>query len=111
MKHKIVKMGSNAEGIVITGERENMEDATFIVSLPYGDVEITRATDTPEPDYWVHVHVNTPKNSGYIPGEEPIGEIKRARLDIHGKNAGEEDRGDFGNPDLYHLAVRVGAKK
>ena len=66
-----------------------------------------RATDGVNPDYWVHIRVTTPKDGMFVKGEDMTGRICDARLDIPGKNVSETKVGDFTNPDLYHLAVRV----
>ena len=65
----------------------------------------------PVVDYWVHIRVNTPKCGHFDPSEVEFGTIKNARLDLHGKNGGEPNVGDFDSPQLYHLAVRVGATR
>ncbi len=71
------------------------------VALPYGDIDITRCDNG---DYWVHVRVN---RAGDMVGKEPYGKVIDARLDIEGKSVTEADIGDFADPGLYHMAVRV----
>ena len=112
MRLKLTSFGDAVEGIQITDNPKNMEPAHVRIAFPFGDVEVVRATDGPGADYWVHVRVNTPKCSHFgHDGETPYGTIKEARLDQHGKSASDAKLGDFKNPDLYHLAVRVGATK
>jgi DNA (cytosine-5)-methyltransferase 1 len=38
---------------------------------------------------------------------DPAGRIVDARMDILGRHTGDVNVGDFNDPDLYHLAVRV----
>lgn len=107
---KIEKMGEDAQGVKLRGDRRNPEPVHFRVSFPGGDIEIVRASDTENPDYWIHVRVNGSEDCVEIPGRKE-GAIVGARLDIRGKHVSETDVGDFENPDLYHLAVRVRANK
>jgi len=39
------------------------------------------------------------------------GRFVDARLDLKDRHAGQEDIGDFNDPALYHLAVRLGPKE
>ena len=64
---------------------------------------VVRTTDG---EYWVHVHVSRPGAGGY-PDKDVGGRIVDARLDIVGRHASDSSLGDFNDPDLYHLAVRV----
>jgi hypothetical protein len=107
-------MGDKVQGVRITGDPRRAEVETFRVAFPWGFVDVTRATDgDPGADYWVHLFVNNPTGVNYCPDEDSgefssPGAIKDARLDLTGKHAGASNVGDFGSPDLYHLAVRVG---
>ena len=115
MKFKVKKMGSDVEGIQITGNPRNMEPESFRVSFPYATIDITRATDGAGCDYWVHIFVNNSRSGSYCPSLDDgmfdaEGVIKDARLDQTDKG-GDHDIGDFGRPELYHLAVRIGAQE
>jgi len=111
------QMGQKVVGVNVTGDKQNNEPETFRVSFPFGTVEVTRANDgkpITETDYWVHVYVNNPRSNNFCPDEDSgmfalAGAIKDARLDQTDKHATESDLGDFKRPELYHLAVRVGA--
>jgi len=103
---KLTKFGESAEGIQLTGDPKSCEPAHVRIAFPGGDVEIVRATDGANPDYWVHVRVNTPKD-GMNTDDVLKASICAARLDQHGKNSSESDLGDFESPDLYHVALRV----
>lgn len=99
---KIVDFGTDVQGVELKGDRKNPEPMHFRVKFPGGDVEVVRTTDE---DYWVHVRVNKPDHT--VDTDDPTGKIVDARLDILGKHASETKVGDFDNPKLYHLAVRV----
>ena len=99
---KVINFGTDVQGVKLKGNPKNPEPESFRVQFPGGDVDVTRTTDN---EYWVHIRVNRPGNS--IDEEEPNGHITDARLDIVGKHASETKVGDFENPDLYHLAVRI----
>jgi hypothetical protein len=109
------QMGQNVVGVNITGDKRRQEPETFRIHFPFGDVEVTRATDGEnigKTDYWIHIYVNNPTNPNYYPQDEyyPLpGQIKAARLDQTDKHASESNLGDFERAELYHLAVRVGA--
>ena len=107
---KLRPMGEKVVGVTITGNPKNVEPEGVIVRFPGGQVTVTRATDTPDCDYWVHLTVNRPED---LAAEEDLqlGKLAAARLDIEGMHAVEADLGDFANPGLYHLAVRVERKE
>lgn len=107
MRLKITSFGQSAEGIQLTGNPKSCEPDHVRIAFPGGDVEIVRATDGTRPDYWVHVRITTPKDGMYSEGEGITARISDARLDIRGKSAAEVDCGEFSNPDLYHVALRV----
>lgn len=108
-KHlKIKKMGNNVLGVRLEGNPKKPEPIHFRVTFPFGDVDIVRTTDN---DYWVHVRTDHEKDGMFVPGETQAGRFVDARIDLHGKHANETDAGDFGNPAMYHMAVRVSPKR
>lgn len=100
---RIESMGDAVMGVRLEGNPRKPEPDHFRVVIPGGDVDITRCTDG---TYWVHVRVNNPAHPSFVFDDAP-GRITDARLDIAGKHASECDVGDFGNPGLYHLAVKI----
>lgn len=96
-KLKVVSMGDAVQGVHLLGNRRNPEPVHFRVTFPGGDVDVVRTTDD---EYWIHVYVH----------HHPHGQIVDARLDIAGRHTSDVKMGDFGDPKLYHLAVRVGLK-
>jgi hypothetical protein len=107
MRLKITSFGQSAEGIALSGNPESGEPDHVRITFPGGCVEVTRATDGNNPDYWVHVLVNHPKDGMNVAGETLNGKLVDGRLDIHGKHAADVNVGDFENPDVYHVAVRI----
>jgi hypothetical protein len=101
-KVKVRDFGTDVQGIELKADPKHPEPEYFRVKIPGGDIDIVRTSDN---SFWVHVRVNRPENS--IDTEAPNGRIVDARLDINGKHTSETNVGDFENPDLYHLAVRV----
>jgi hypothetical protein len=99
---KVTDFGSQVQGVTLKGDRRHPEPESFRVKFPGGDVDVTRTTDD---EYWIHVRVNRPENT--IDEDEPNGRIVDARLDIVNKHASQTKVGDFENPGLYHLAVRI----
>jgi len=93
---KVVDFGTKVQGVTIRGDKRNPEPESFRVQFPGGDVDVVRTTDD---EYWIHIRVDR--------DETPRGRIVDARLDIKGKHASETKVGDFENPNLYHLAVRI----
>lgn len=108
-KHlKLKAMGDNVIGVQLEGNPKKPEPIHFRVMFPGGDIDIVRTSDNE--DYWVHIRVNHPDD-----GEDPDrsvqdAKIVDARLDLIDKAAIHTDVGDFNNPSLYHLAVRVTRK-
>jgi hypothetical protein len=107
MKLKITNFGDSAQGIELSGDPKSCEPDHVRIAFPGGWVEVVRASDGKDPDYWVHIGVNHIKNGLNVPGETFNGNLADARLDIHGKHSHGIDTGEFKNPNLYHLAVRV----
>lgn len=93
--------------VKVTGEPKNQEPEAVRIAFPGGEVELVRATDGPGADYWVHVRVNRPEDDNVKALGEPVAHVTAARLDIRGRHASEVDVGEFADPGLYHLAVRV----
>lgn len=100
---KVRDFGSKVQGVILRGDRNNPEPESFRVAFPGGDVDVVRTTDD---QYWIHVRVNTAaqlkEDSKVI-----VGKLVDARLDVEGKHASEVNEGDFSDPGLYHLAVRI----
>lgn len=92
---RINRRGTDALGVTLEGDRRKPEPGTFLVTFPGGEVEITR---TSKGDYWVHLAVGQEGNPG---------RIVDARLDAAGKHASDMNQGDFDDPALYHVAMRV----
>ena len=107
MRLKITRFGTDAEGIELSGNPKSCEPDHVRIVFPGGWVEVTRATDGKNPDYWVHVGIRHPKDGMHVEGEFRTGKLDDARLDIHGMHSSDVDTGDFENPNLYHAAFRV----
>ncbi len=102
---KVVSMGTEAQGVELKGDKRNPEPTYFRVVLPFGDVDIARTSDG---EYWVHVRVNRPTDSQFEKGETVAGLIRDARVDANDKHGGEIDASVLANPNLNHVAIRVG---
>jgi len=103
---KVLEFGDNVLGVRLNGNPRNPEPITFRVAFPGGDVDIDRLDDG---SYWVHIRVDHPEHPGYNPELCKFGpsHVVNGRLDVVGKSASEVDMGDFDNPELYHVAIRV----
>lgn len=106
---KVKRMGEAVEGVEILGDPRRPEPEAFRISFPFGDVEVVRATDGPNADYWVHLRVNRRGVGGWQP-EDVEGKIVDGRLDLADHGSVEVAGGMFASPDLYHLAFRVGRR-
>lgn len=108
-KHlKLQNMGDNVIGVVLEGDPKKPEPIHFRVMFPGGDIDIVRTSDNQ--DYWVHLRVDRPDD-----GQDPYrkvmdARIVDARLDCRDKAVTDTDVGDFKNPSLYHMAVRITRK-
>ena len=108
-KPKVVEMGTSVWGVRIKGDPKQPERESFRVQFPWGDVDIIRATDGADADYWVHVYVHHERSGSGLsfPGEAP-GEIKDARVDhVDGADT-ESVEIPLRHPSLNHIAIRIG---
>ena len=92
-----VKKEEGAIIIKISGDIKDMEKAETIIKFPTGEVSICRTTNN---KYWVHFNV---KENAVDNSHES--KLSKARLDIRGMSTNDVNVGDFGHPDLYHLAI------
>lgn len=100
--------GSDVALLRIEGNPRRPEPAHVRIVFPGGNVEVTRATEGPGADYWVHIQVDRPESPWFVRGETETARIIDARLDAEdGKGAAERDLGDFRNAQLYHVALRI----
>lgn len=107
-KHlKIKRLGDAVLGVRLLGDPKKPEPIHFRVYFPFGDVDIARTTDN---EYWIHIRRNEPDDTHGSHGAKE-GRFLNARLDLNDRSAGQEDIGDFNDPALYHLAVRLGPKE
>lgn len=105
---KIQSFGTDGVGIRITGKVKNREPEFVRIEFPGGQVEVVRARDGADADYWVHLKVYPANHPDRYPGDDlESARVTDARLDITGKHASDSKLGDFNNPNLYHMAVRV----
>ncbi len=99
------KAGSDVAIVTIKGNPKSPEPAHVRIAFPGGDVEVVRATDGENADYWVHLRVNRPSDGSHIPDETETAKIIDARVDSH--NSGVASQVEFENPETYHVAFRV----
>ncbi len=101
----VESMGDKAQGVILRGDKNRQpEPEYFRVVFPGGDVDVVRTTDD---EYWVHIRVNRPEDCVVEELNAVPGKLVDARLDIEGKHTSNANVGDFADPGLYHLAVRV----
>ena len=105
-RFKVVSNGSDHEMVTITGDPKRCEPSHFTVKFPGGHVNITRANNGSNAEYWVHFHANR-ENDLVEDSDMQIGKIVKARIDGHDKPTSEYSVGDIGDPSVYHLAVRI----
>ena len=101
---KIKPMGSHVLGVELEGNPNNPEPDEFRVMFPGGDISVVRCTDG---SYWAHIRVDHKEHQGFIPDYHRDARISSARLDIVGKFPQETNLGDFKDPDLYHVALKI----
>lgn len=105
---KIRELGSNTLGVKLEGNPKKPEPDSFRVHFPGGCVDIERCSDG---DYWVHVIVNNEDRLREMTGDETDeipAQFLEARLHMMGKHSSEANLGDFENPGLYDVALKVG---
>lgn len=101
--------GSDVAVVKISGRVRACEPAHVRIAFPGGDVEVVRAKDGEDADYWVHVRVERPHAGDYIKGETDTARVIDARIDAHntGNGSSYQDAEKFKNPEIYHVAIRV----
>lgn len=104
----VENFGDKVQGVHLKGDRRNPEPESFRVVFPGGDVDVVRTSDD---EYWVHVRVNRPEDCVVEEMDRVPGRLVDGRLDISDRHSSEVDAGDFDNPNLYHLAVRVAVEE
>ena len=106
-KHlKIKSMGTNVLGVELEGNPQKPEPIHFRIVLPFGDVDIVRCTNN---NYWVHTRINHP-DDGWDP-DRLMGKFIDARIDITDRHASDSDIGDFKDPNVYHVAIKMSRKE
>ena len=93
--------------VVLSGDKRKPEPDSFRVEFPGGKVDIERCTDG---SYWVHVLANEREKTIYREGPDSgtiYGRFSEARMHMNGKNTSEANLGDFENPGLYDVALRI----
>jgi len=102
--------GSDVAMVTITGNPKSCEPAHVRINFPGGSVEVTRAVDGKDADYWVHLFVDRKGSGHYIEGETETARIINARIDANETGTGSskvEGELMFKNSNIYHVALRV----
>lgn len=106
---KVVSLGDNVLGVNLEGNPRKPEPDSFRVHFPGGAVDIERCTDN---SYWVHVICDSKDSVESREGPQdqhgrPYARFSEARLHMTTKHTSEAVMGDFVNPGLYDVALRV----
>ncbi len=105
---KLIRFGSERVGLKINGDHRKPEPETVSIEFPGGAVDVTRAKDGENADYWVHLRVSNARHPNRFDGDgEQNAHVSDGRIDLFSKHASDCDAGDLEHPDLYHIAVRV----
>jgi hypothetical protein len=98
--------GDEVQQVVLEGDpKKHPEPLHFRVVLPWGDLDVARCEDD---TYWIHFRVNRPGDQEDVGDGARLGRILDARIDARDKHAGTIDASVLADPNLYHLAVRLG---
>lgn len=105
--------GSDVALVKITGDVKQCEPAHVRIVFPGGSVEVVRAKNGKDADYWVHLHIDRPESGHYIKGDTDTARVIDARIDAHNTDNGAswQDAKEFDNPNVYHVAFRVKREK
>jgi len=104
---RIKSFGDSVVGVELEGNPRKPEHDSFRVKFPGGEIDIERCTDG---SYWIHMLVNqrdkTIEREG--PGSGAVyAHVSEARMHLTNKHSSEANLGDFANPGLYDVALRV----
>jgi hypothetical protein len=102
-----VPSGADVAIVEVTGDPRNQEPTHVRIQFPGGELELVRAKDGKDADYWCHVRLNRPGDAEVLECDAEAATVTDGRIDVRGKHASESAAGDLNHPDLYHLAVRV----
>ena len=105
---RIEQFGTKAMGVELLGDPSQPEPEHFRVIFPGGEVDITRCDDG---SHWVHVRRNMPTDTEVVTGDRRPGVVLDGRQDVTDKHASECHAGELDNPQLEHLAVRIGVDR
>jgi hypothetical protein len=103
--------GDDVLGVTLEGNPKKPEPNSFRVQFPGGNVDIERCTDG---SYWVHVLCNQREKT--IDREGPESGVQyayfsEARMHMTTKHTCDANLGDFENPGLYDVALRIVREK
>lgn len=104
---RIKPFGDNVLGVKLEGNPRKPEPDSFRVEFPGGEVDIERCTDG---SYWVHVLCKQKEHT--IDREGPDSDtlyarFGEARMHMTTKATHQANLGDFENPGLYDVALRI----
>jgi hypothetical protein len=105
---KITTFGTDCEGILLQGDPRKPEPIHTQIVFPGGKIEVTRTTDG---DYWAHISRDCERSGFFVPSRDVEGEFTAARLDMGDKSTSQAILGDFANPTLYHVGIRIGTRE
>lgn len=95
-------------GVELEGNPKKPEPIHFRVVLPTGCIDIARCENG---DYWIHVNANNPERGDLCPGEFQPGYLIDARLHSTNIFTSEANLGDFADPGLYDVALRISKQR
>ena len=106
---RIEQLGDKVMGVRLFGSPRKPEPESFRLEFPGGVIDLERCTDG---SYWAHVICNQRENLEQREGPQaehgkPYSHFSEARLHMVTKHTSEADLGDFENPGLYDVALRI----
>ena len=95
--------------IYLEGNPKKPEPESFRVHFPGGVVDIERCTDN---SYWVHVVCDLKERVESREGPQdqhgrPYAQFTDARMHMTTKHSSDANLGDFADPGLYDVALRI----
>ena len=95
----------NAVAVIFKGDKRSPEPSEARILFPGGHISVTRTRDG---NYWAHFGIERGRHvTPDTPGQEPCGEILKARIDKDNEHASADSGAPLMNQHIEHVAILI----